>query len=516
MTSAAESRKIIRQKAAAEILRRRAARRSLLAYLAYCWWMPHELKIGIHTRAIAARVDKAIEDFERGVSSFLVFVVPHRHGKSDLISRALPGYFLGRCSDVQPDVMSTGYGAGLVHKFSRRARAIVDSEPYRALFPHVRLSDEKRTDAEWKVDHYNNGAWKPSAGEVNASGLSGRLTGSGYHLGLLDDFCKSREEAESLTYRDKVWEQFANDFMTRRAPVSITIITATMWHVDDLVGRIRKARDDDPYFPQFEYSVFPARGPANLNGETIAYKQEYLFQERFPVEWYLGEYATLRPYAASALLDCSPTIRAGNLFCMDFLKYHEEHEFPSIPYFRAWDLASTEKEVAKSDPDYTAGPLLGVTYEKDVPQIWIKDLIVGQWSAPKRDRTIVGAAERDGSGTPVLVEQVAGYKDTVENLKAILAGRRSVKGITVSGDKVVRASPMEPVFEAGNVHLLRAPWNDLFFSQFQEFPYGAHDDIPDAVAIAYTYASQRLDLSTIGRVPRESVESLSRAGGSVY
>ena len=83
------------------------------------------------------------------------------------------------------------------------------------------------------------------------------------------------------------------------------------------------------------------------------------------------------------------------------------------------------------------------------------------------------------------VESVAGYKDTWSTLKDILKGRRIVHKVTVSKDMVVRAAPLEPVFESGNVHLLRGEWNAPFLTHFGQFPAGAHDDIVAAVVGGY-------------------------------
>ncbi len=37
--------------------------------------------------------------------------------------------------------------------------------------------------------------------------------------------------------------------------------------------------------------------------------------------------------------------------------------------------------------------------------------------------------------------------------------------------------------EAGNVHMLRAHWNEFLLAQFRSFPHG-HDDGPNAVYVA--------------------------------
>jgi predicted phage terminase large subunit-like protein len=48
-------------------------------------------------------------------------------------------------------------------------------------------------------------------------------------------------------------------------------------------------------------------------------------------------------------------------------------------------------------------------------------------------------------------------------------------------EAVGRASPLEPIFEAGNVHLLRAPWTADFLAELEAFPSGNHDDQVDAL-----------------------------------
>jgi len=57
---------------------------------------------------------------------------------------------------------------------------------------------------------------------------------------LIDDPIKDREEAESPTIRQKVWDWWTSTFYTRKGKDAATIIIMTRWHVDDLVGRLLK------------------------------------------------------------------------------------------------------------------------------------------------------------------------------------------------------------------------------------------------------------------------------------
>ena len=54
-----------------------------------------------------------------------------------------------------------------------------------------------------------------------------------------------------------------------------------------------------------------------------------------------------------------------------------------------------------------------------------------------------------------------------------------------SGDKEVRASPFQTQWEAGNVWMVRAPWNDAFVAELCMFPGGTYSDQVDGTSRAY-------------------------------
>jgi predicted phage terminase large subunit-like protein len=68
---------------------------------------------------------------------------------------------------------------------------------------------------------------------------------------------------------------------------------------------------------------------------------------------------------------------------------------------------------------------------------------------------------------------------------ADLAGFR-VKTERETGEKVIRADPFAAQWQAGNVEVLRAPWNENYFSELEAFPSAAvHDDQVDASSGAF-------------------------------
>ena len=457
-----------------DAIEREQARRHHLRFMQTTWARPSPMIVGQHTRAICARIDRAITDYRAGRSTYLIVMVPFRHGKSEIVSRYLPVHFLGLFPDEE--VLVATYAQDLVDGFSRFGRALIRSERYCELFPDIEISDESSAVHHWEL--------RDRLGSFSGSGLGGTMTGRGYALGIVDDYHKDRQDAESPAIRESNWTAFTESFLTRGAPVSITLIAASPWGVDDIIGRIRKAMRDDPAFPCFEILRWPAA--------SDDYEGGYLFLDRFSPEWYRQQFAALGSYAAAGLLQCEPVARVGNLLKTDRIEILDAlPEGLQLRWVRAWDLASTEKQVAKSDPDWTAGMQMAVEYRREpglpepLPHLWIRDVMRGRWAAPERDRRIEQTAMSDGPEVRVGTESVAGYKDTYARLAEILRGRRVVEKVTPPGDLLIRVAPLEPIFEAGHVHLLRGDWNQPFISEATEYPRGAHDDQVAAMVTGY-------------------------------
>ena len=225
-------------------------------------------------------------------------------------------------------------------------------------------------------------------------------------------------------------------------------------------------------------------GDLKYHEEELNY--DYLFPERFEAEWYTQQFASLGEYSASALLQCSPQRRSGNLLKMSGIKVHNNiADFPNIKYYRVWDLAHSEKQRMKDDPDWTSGTLLGFRYVNNVLELWIKNVVRIRAKAPERDNLIRAVAEKDGPSVVIGVESSLDSKDAVSIMAAILKGKRVVREIKTKGDKVARMSYLEPVFDAGNVHILSDTWNFDWEKELKEFPSGAHDDQVDNLSAGF-------------------------------
>jgi predicted phage terminase large subunit-like protein len=174
----------------------------------------------------------------------------------------------------------------------------------------------------------------------------------------------------------------------------------------------------------------------------------------------------------------------------------EKHWFPVIDFaelpplvarLRSWDLASTEPDAKNDDPDYTAGVLLG----RDARNIvYILDLRHGRFSANGVEELLRAVASQDGPEVPIWCEQEGGAsgKIVVNHFRRLLVGYRFF-GEKSTGSKSDRALPFASYAEAGNVKLVRAPWNERLLSELETFPApkhsGYHDDCIDAMSLGF-------------------------------
>jgi hypothetical protein len=98
----------------------------------------------------------------------------------------------------------------------------------------------------------------------------------------------------------------------------------------------------------------------------------------------------------------------------------------------------------------------------------------------------------DGRGVPIWMEQEPGSAGVtvIDHYLRLLAGF-SFRGERSTGSKADRAQPMAAQAEGGTVKLLRGAWNADYLDEMELFPFGAHDDIVDAAALAFSHLAVR-------------------------
>lgn len=433
-------------------LRRRHAAGSMRPTLSFDAWLPIVTPYWTWSWPYLRLIQSQLDQVTTGNIRKLMLFMPPRHGKSELTTVRYPVWRL----ECEPTlrVIVGAYNQTLAEKFSRKARRIA--------LQRIALSQDRTAVEDWETTR---------GGGLRAVGVGGGITGQGGDLIIIDDPVKSREEANSPTYRERVWDWYTQDLYTRLEPGGSMILIMTRWHEDDLAGRILASEDG----PQWSVVSLPALAEASDPlGRALG---EALCPDRFTAADLAKIRTVLGTWAYTALYQQRPLPAEGGMF-----KHPWFEIVAGIPAMaeriRYWD-----KGGSAGRGDYTAGVKMARTREGIY---FIEDVVRGQWSALEREKIIRQTAELDGLAVPVWVEQEGGSggKESAENSVRYLAGFRA-RAETAKSDKITRADAFSAQCEAGNVKLVRGEWNAAYLAEITSFPHGTHDDQVDASSGAF-------------------------------
>jgi hypothetical protein len=211
------------------------------------------------------------EAYERGDRPKPALCTPPQHGKS-IAAEDFIAWMSGRNPDHK--TIYAAFSDGLGTRMSYNLQRLFISRSYRDVFSDIRIGLPG-----W-VMNTDLTEFVRFKGSFRSTTVNGPITGLELNLGVLDDFVKGRAEANSKLTRDKTWNWFADDFLTRFSKDSALLAICTRWHIDDLLGRLKKK------WPEMRMLTFPAFAERD---EDWRKKGEPLFPELKPMKMLLDQ-----------------------------------------------------------------------------------------------------------------------------------------------------------------------------------------------------------------------------------
>jgi predicted phage terminase large subunit-like protein len=187
------------------------------------------------------------------------------------------------------------------------------------------------------------------------------------------------------------------------------------------------------------------------------------------------------PMKWAALFQQNPTPAGGIMFKVNAIEKLDRLPDGPIKWARHWDIAGTA-EIKGRQPDWTVGLKMGAVGKR-----WVIGDVKRDRLAPAGvEELILRTAKEDGYSVAIGIPQDPGAagKFMASSMAHMLAGW-NVKTERETGDKVDRATPVAAQVDAGNVAMLKAPWNDALLAELSAFPNGKHDDQADALSGAF-------------------------------
>ena len=446
---------ITAQEAAQALIERRKARNELMDFVLLT---KPDFEVGPHHVMIA----DALERVERGENKRLMIFCPPRHTKSELATRRFPAWYMGRNPNAQ--IISASYNSELSSDFGREVRNLVASGVYKKVFPDAMLSEDSQAANRW---HLKEG------GAYIAAGVGTAITGRGANLAIVDDPIKDRQEADSETIRNRIWDWYRSVLYTRLMPNGAIVIIQTRWHDDDLAGRLLLEQDEGG--DQLEVISLPALAGAE---DALGREEgEALWPEWYPEERLLQVKSVIGSRDWSALYQQTPQAEEGGFFLADWIK-----TVPEVPenlrIYGASDYATKDGE-----GDYTVHGVCGVD---DADNLYVLDWWRGQTPSDIWVEVFLDMVDK---WKPIQWAEEAGQirasLDPYINMRQRERRSYCVRTPFASRfDKRSRARAIQASMSSGKVFFLRgAPWMEDLRLEVLRFDAGKNDDQVDVLSL---------------------------------
>ena len=430
-------------------------------FLTYCInvMAPLGMTPAKHHRIMIAAIQRLID----GKNDRLMLLLPPGSGKSYYSSILLPGWFLAQAPRLT--MIAASNTSDLAADFANKAQ------------PYVR---DNRDILGYDLRRARSDMWEcTNGGEFKAVGCTSAIAGRRGDLAVIDDPFGGRKMADSPATRKEVYDWYRGDLIGRMKPGGRIMLVNTLWHEDDLAGRL--IREMKAGGKQWEIVSMQAIYDGRVIDPLGRKVGEAIWPEYESVEQLLEKKMQAGSRDWESQYQQRPSSPEGLLFKAGLLG--RVKELPKVVFkrrVRKWDIAGTEE--GDGDPDWTVGVLLLETDNR-----WIvADVIRVRTTVGKVKDLIRKTAEQDGTGVRIILPQDPGSagKYVAQDFAKALAGFH----VTIereTGKKEDRARPFAAQVEAGNVEVLESHWTDRFVEELQMFPAGTHDDQVDAVSGAF-------------------------------
>jgi hypothetical protein len=406
-------------------------------------------------------IAKQLERIENGEVKRLILQVPPRYGKSELASILFPAWYLGK--HPEKEIIVSSYSAELAQDFGYKTRNLVNTPEYQVIF-NTKLRDDSQSKAKWLTQE---------GGGYTAVGVGGAITGRGANILLIDDPIKNREEAESLTIREKIWNWYTSTAYTRLEKDAAVILIMTRWHIDDLAGRLLEAEKDGA--EKWEVVKFPAIAEKD---EKFRKAGEPLWSEKYNMGALLNIKKTIGVYDWSALYQQEPVSSESQEFKPQFYQYRTIEQVRSLQTnaYLTIDTAISQKASA----DNTGFCLNFVDREnKWNIKAWKMKIspmeLIDQLFDLQQEYRIINI----GIEETIYLQAIKPFIDEEQRKRNRFLRITPLKHNQVHKETRIRG--LINVYESYSVFHIKGHCEDLEEEQVQ-FPKGAHDDVLDAEA----------------------------------
>ena len=360
-------------------------------------------------------------------------------------------------------------------KFVQQAMKIIDSQWFRERFGIHHGKDWKEGSGSFTSALRTYTHKKEST--LQAAGAGEVWTGSHWDFVIMDDVV-SQENTKTPEAIETLWFWFG-EVLAQLDPGCRLLMIGTLHHYADLYCRIMKAPEMRKLF---EMSIHSWK---NEDGTLF-------FPGRITTKFVEQQKALLPPRLFACFYENKPTTAEEQLFKPEYFRIIEDSDVPQHVWSYIFtDFAFIAEEKKKGKADRTAFWIVSIDCNRTA---YVRDFYVGRWKPSDSVRIACDLWDRYQhiNLKGVVVEDTT-HKELLSSLFEEI--RRSTfirpKIIPVPGRsqeiKDIRIEAIEPTFRNANIYFARSlkeqwrKWRPLI-DEMTEWPFSAHDDIPDAIS----------------------------------
>lgn len=300
----------------------------------------------------------------------IMIMLPPGSAKSTYASVVFPTWVMGKIPGVE--LILTGYGDVICKRHGKRARQIVDSPKFNAVF-ECGMDPKTRAADDWQTE---------KASSYKAAGILSGITGFRCDGLIWDDLTKGRKEADSETIRTDTYNAYIDDARSRKKPMAWEVGIGTRWHEDEIMGRIlpegytgesgfMKCRDGNVWY----VICLPAQAerPDDLLGREVG---EYIWPEWFGEDYWAEKKVVPRSWAS--LYQQRPAPDQGLYFKKKWFRWYDKLP-DALDTYICWDPAVTDED--DGGVDETAIYVVGIDDRNNLYVIdcWVQAVTMDVW-----------------------------------------------------------------------------------------------------------------------------------------
>ena len=404
----------------------------------------------------------------------LIVNIPPGTTKSTIVTIMWPVWLWTQ--DATLRIITNSYSGGLSIEHATKSKDIIQSDKFRALFPHIVI----RKDKSGKQNYENT-----ETGYRYATSTGATITGFHAHV-IINDDPVNPKQAESEPLRVQANEH-TKTLSSRKVDKANTPVVTIMQrlHEEDVTGYMLKKKGEN-----IRHICLPAEDCDDVKPAEL---------RKFYVDGLLDPKRLNRTVLQEAMVDLgsrgyagqygqTPSAAGGNIIKESWFRKISYSDFRALrfkePIHFFLDTAYDEKK-KKTDNDpsgiIAACKIKNNIYITHAKKVWK--------SFPDLLRFLpeyMYANDYDSSLSTLRVEPKANGKSVVQQLEDSTSLNVTYTP-TPTDAKDVRLHAIAPKVECGRVFLVEGEWNEEFIDEVCGFPTKVHDEYVDLLGYAVNY-----------------------------